>query len=261
MGAGSQPVWDGEKWVQPGADPQPVTEATPESPAPASPPTPPAEDASGADRLRATISRRPLASGAVCLAIGMVLAAAITAAITVPQISSATDERDNISAELANTEASLDQAHSARDHAQQVAARIRGQRDQIIGDARARASKLTDAAREKLGGINDQIQEAQAKLTSTQSELDDVTASLQQAQATKQMSTFKDGTWSVGDDVLAGTYRSTAGGNCYWEVLKSPSSGALNNIVDNGFGPNATITVSTGQWLHVEDCGTWSPGP
>lgn len=261
MTAGSEPIWDGEKWVTPGSDPQPATEASQASPSPTSPPTPPLEPASRADRLRATISRRPLASAAVCLGIGLLLAAAITAAITVPQISSANDDRDGLAATLADTQTSLEEAQNERDQAQQVATRIRGQRDEIISGAKAQATKLVDTAKQKLGDINDQIEQAQGELTSTQSKLDSVNASLEQAQATKQMSTFGDGTWSVGEDILAGTYRSTAGGGCYWEILKSPSGGGLNNIVDNGFGPNATITISTGQWLRVEDCGEWSPGP
>lgn len=261
MGTGSQPVWDGEKWVHPEGDEQTTTEVPHESPAPTAPSPPPAGQASGVDRLRATISRHPLTSAAVCLGVGLVLAAAITAAVTIPQINSATDERDSLSAQLASTRANLTEAQTKRNQAEEVANRIRGQRDQIINDAQDRAASMIKQAKDQLSDLDGQISSAQDELASTQSKLDSVNASLQQAQATKQMTTFGDGTWSVGEDILAGTYRSTAGGICYWEILRSPSGGGLNNIVDNGFGPNATITVSTGQWLRVEDCGTWSPGP
>src|SRR5436190_6691385 len=104
MGIGSGPVWDGEKWVHPGGDPQPSAPLT-ETPQSAEPqPSPPAESSGLVDRVRTTISHHPLTSGAVCLAIGLVLAAGITAAITSPQISSASSERDSLSAQLANTQ-------------------------------------------------------------------------------------------------------------------------------------------------------------
>lgn len=203
---------------------------------------------------------------ATCLALSSgLLLSAVVAAVVVGDKSSQIDELEK---QLADTEAqvavgqdSVAEAERERDAAKRRAAVITGRAGEIVGDAKAQAKELVGDAKEQVGDLNGQIQEAQSDLASTQGKLDSVTASLQQAQEQRQMSTFTDGTWSVGQDILAGTYRSSAGGSCYWEILNSPSGGGLNNIVDNGFGPGATITVASGQWLRVDGCGTWNPGP
>jgi hypothetical protein len=78
MEKGSRPVWDGEKWVRPGGNPQPLTPTNDAQPSNPAQPVPSAEPAGSSARLRTTISRHPLTSAAVCLSIGLVLAAAIT---------------------------------------------------------------------------------------------------------------------------------------------------------------------------------------
>lgn len=211
----------------------------------------------GTGRLRSWIARRPGAS--VLLAAAVTLG--IAAAIAIPILASKDSDISDLESQVADTSEELETAQAERDDAETVADAIKSRSDQIISSAKAQADKLVGDAEDKVDSLNDQIQQAESELTSTQSKLDSVNASLQQAQATEQMSTFSDGTWAVGEEILAGTYRSSAGGSCYWEILNAPSGGGLNNIVDNGFGPGATITVSTGQWVHVEDCGEWSPGP
>lgn len=69
--------------------------------------------------------------------------------------------------------------------------------------------------------------------------------------------TITDGTWTVGADIVAGTYKTTgAGGDCYWAILKTGSNGAdiVNNHVGGG---NLRVTLKAGQDFETERCGTW----
>jgi hypothetical protein len=77
---------------------------------------------------------------------------------------------------------------------------------------------------------------------------------------TSGSSTIEDGTWEVGADISAGTYRAHGGDSCYWEILKGPPSGdALENIVENDVASsNVIVTLSDGQWFNTDGCGTWS---
>lgn len=209
------------------------------------------------DRVRGAIAKRPLTGVVLAAVVGVLIAAAVA----IPMLASKSSEVDDLNASLAANAAELERVEGERDRAERVADAITSRRDQIISSAKEQAEGIVGDAKQKAADLNDQLQQAQSDLESTQGKLDSVNAELQQAQTTQEMSTFSDGTWAVGAEITAGTYRSTAGGSCYWEILNSPSGGGINNIVDNGFGPNATITVATGQWLHVDGCGTWSPGP
>ena len=201
-------------------------------------------------RVRAWVVKRPGTSLLLASALTLVVAAAIG----IPLLASKNSQVSDLESQVSSAEAERDEAVSAADA-------IESERDGIIADAEARADSIVGDAQKKANDLDDKIKEAEDELASKQSKLDDVTASLQSAQQTKDMSTFSDGTWAVGEEILPGTYRSTAGGNCYWAILKGPSGGGINNIVENGFGPNATITLSSGQYVEVSGCGEWSPGP
>jgi hypothetical protein len=69
--------------------------------------------------------------------------------------------------------------------------------------------------------------------------------------------TIPDGTWTIGEDFPAGTYRATgAPPECYWEVDRSGSNGS--DIVNNGAGPgNLRVVLKTGQDFHSQNCGDW----
>ena len=76
---------------------------------------------------------------------------------------------------------------------------------------------------------------------------------------TSGSSSIEDGTWEVGADIAAGTYRARGGDSCYWEILKGPPSGTnLENIVDDVGSSNVIVTLADGQWFNTRDCGTWS---
>lgn len=75
---------------------------------------------------------------------------------------------------------------------------------------------------------------------------------------TKATPYFEDGTWTVGVDIPAGTYRprEAADTDCYWEIDKGGTNG--EEILANGRGGGRpTITLKKGQDLTVEHCGIW----
>ncbi len=71
---------------------------------------------------------------------------------------------------------------------------------------------------------------------------------------------FGDGTYKVGEDIAAGSYKSagpregSAVPNCYW-ARKKDDSGSLDSIIANNGGAGATrITVKKGEYLEVSGC-------
>jgi hypothetical protein len=71
--------------------------------------------------------------------------------------------------------------------------------------------------------------------------------------------TFGDGTYRVGKDVPAGTYRSRGGDGCYWQRLKS-FSGGFGAIIANANprGPALVTILPTDKGFETNDCGTWT---
>jgi hypothetical protein len=70
---------------------------------------------------------------------------------------------------------------------------------------------------------------------------------------------FSDGTYRVGTDIQAGTYRSTASSTgCYWERLKG-FGGTLDDIIANylGISPTIVTIASTDVGFHSDGCGGW----
>jgi hypothetical protein len=73
--------------------------------------------------------------------------------------------------------------------------------------------------------------------------------------------TIEDGTWTVGEDVPAGTYRTTANvsSRCYWQITKTGGD-SVSDIVDNDIpgGGRPRVTLKRGQDFKTSNCGTWS---
>jgi hypothetical protein len=72
--------------------------------------------------------------------------------------------------------------------------------------------------------------------------------------------TFGAGTYRIGSDIPAGTYRTRASTNsCYWERLKS-FSGDLKDIIANDFGSGYMVVTikSTDKGFNSTRCGRWS---
>ena len=71
---------------------------------------------------------------------------------------------------------------------------------------------------------------------------------------------FSDGTYRVGPDIAAGTYRSVAtADNCYWARL-SGFGGTLDDIIANYFGNSPTIvTIAPADvGFRASNCGGWT---
>lgn len=87
-----------------------------------------------------------------------------------------------------------------------------------------------------------------------------VTVAPTPTQAPGPKSTFGSGTWSVGTDIAAGSYKVTkelpSSSFCYWAVLASPGS---DNIIQNDVvtGGLPEVTIQAGQGFKSQDCGTW----
>jgi hypothetical protein len=72
-------------------------------------------------------------------------------------------------------------------------------------------------------------------------------------------SPFSDGTYIVGVDVAAGTWRTSGGPSCYWE-RRSGFGGTLDDILANNFGGGSqVVTISpSDKGFQSKDCGTWT---
>jgi hypothetical protein len=71
---------------------------------------------------------------------------------------------------------------------------------------------------------------------------------------------FGDGTYTVGKDFKAGTYRAPGpGSNCYWERLKG-FGGSLDDIIaNNNTGDPSVETIEpTDKAFQTRGCGTWT---
>jgi hypothetical protein len=71
---------------------------------------------------------------------------------------------------------------------------------------------------------------------------------------------FPDGTYRVGPDIEAGTYRSVAPtDSCYWERLRG-FGGTLSDIIANfiGTGPTIVTIAPTDAGFRSERCGGWA---
>ncbi len=71
------------------------------------------------------------------------------------------------------------------------------------------------------------------------------------------MTSFGQGTFIVGTDMVPGTYRSQ-GGSCYWARL-SAFTGAFSAIIANHYGSRGLVTIkSTDKGFHSQGCGSWT---
>lgn len=80
------------------------------------------------------------------------------------------------------------------------------------------------------------------------------------AEKLKAANTVSDGTWTVGQDITAGTYRATSdvGSSCYWGICETGSNGS--NIIENDIpgGGRPSVALSAGQDFKSSRCGTWT---
>ena len=73
--------------------------------------------------------------------------------------------------------------------------------------------------------------------------------------------TITDGTWTVGEDIPAGTYKPQnpidPDALCYWAIYKSGTN--QENIIQNDLGGGGLpkVTLKVGQDFETNRCGTW----
>ncbi|EMY35812.1 hypothetical protein D477_002441 [Arthrobacter crystallopoietes BAB-32] len=111
-----------------------------------------------------------------------------------------------------------------------------------------------------------QAEEREAALEKGEAELKEAEAAVAErekkvsgAEKEKAENTIREGTWTVGVDIAAGTYRTTdsVGSTCYWGIYTSGTNG--DDIIANDIpgGGRPTVTLSKGQDFNTTRCGTW----
>ncbi|MEU0516680.1 hypothetical protein [Streptosporangium sp. NPDC006007] len=73
---------------------------------------------------------------------------------------------------------------------------------------------------------------------------------------------FTDGTYEVGKDIKAGTYRTTPGRitDCYWERSTAGGATIANDFVKNAPGGVTVTLMRRGEGFTSEGCGNWMRG-
>lgn len=76
----------------------------------------------------------------------------------------------------------------------------------------------------------------------------------------KAANTVGDGTWVVGKDIEAGTYRANTAvdSTCYWGIYQSGTNGS--QIIENDLpgGGRPSVVLAAGQDFKSSRCGTWT---
>jgi hypothetical protein len=127
----------------------------------------------------------------------------------------------------------------------------------VLSEAHAdTANEELDAARESQSTLEQREKELDARAE----ELDTREAAVQEVEDKVAASQITEGTWTVGVDVEAGTYRTSdaVSGDCYWAILRSGSNGSgivANDIVSGGY---PTVTLVDDQDFETSRCGTWN---
>lgn len=100
--------------------------------------------------------------------------------------------------------------------------------------------------------------ELEAQLAEREAAIAAREAAADQADAAANANSFGDGTYLVGVDIQAGTYRTTVTGNCYWERL-SGLSGSFEDLIANDLPTGSAIVEISASDLafSTQGCGTW----
>lgn len=98
----------------------------------------------------------------------------------------------------------------------------------------------------------DEAKKLKSDITTLEAQRDALKTEVGQAKRT----TVSDGVWQVGKDIDAGAYRAndSVTNRCYWEV--SAGDDIVQNDMPGGGYPQ--VTVSDGQQLKLQNCGTFT---
>lgn len=153
---------------------------------------------------------------------------------------------------------------------------VQSERDDLKADYGSLTKKY-DAVTGEYESLRDGIEAREEKVAAREADADKASADATAAEAavkkreeavtvaeqTKAANTIGDGTWTVGADIEAGTYRSTAnvGSSCYWGIYQSGTNGA--DIIENDIpgGGRPVVALSPGQDFNSTRCGSWEKQP
>jgi hypothetical protein len=145
----------------------------------------------------------------------------------------------------------------------------------LTGDLEASQAELADLRTElasrngeayaldtQVAGLKSEISRLEGQVSDLKGQVSDLKGkAAAQAQeggySVNAESSFEDGIWLVGEEIQPGTYRSPAGGSCYWARL-SGFDGFDGIITNGGFTKNQTVTISASdKGFETSSCGTW----
>ncbi|MHA7265682.1 hypothetical protein ACX8Z9_04760 [Arthrobacter halodurans] len=137
--------------------------------------------------------------------------------------------------------------------------------DELVGDY----NSLVSGMEEREAGLDERetdIEERESALETREGELRSVEAAVAKrekavtgAEEEKATNAIGNGTWTVGMDIAAGTYRtdSPVDSDCYWAILRTGTNGDIEeNDIPGGGRPS--VRLSEGQDFKSNRCGTWT---
>ena len=148
---------------------------------------------------------------------------------------------------------------------QDAQAQAASAKTQAATDVAAADQRATDAVNVAKAEVEKDAASRTATLDKRSSDLDGRSVALDQRdaaldtkEAAKKASTFGDGQYQVGVDIVAGTYHTDGGSSCYWE--KSTGGSNIGSIIDNenASGPVTLVIEPAVKFFETSSCGTWT---
>ncbi|KRE46002.1 hypothetical protein ASG92_11220 [Arthrobacter sp. Soil736] len=205
----------------------------------------PAEETFGMGSAPGSAPRRP---GGKKRALGVLVAVALLAGGTALGTTLPDPKASDAYRSLADARAG---AESERDT-------LRSDYDSLKSDYEALQAGMADKEA-KVQARETEVGQAEAAVKSAEAAVKKREESVTAAEKQKAANTVSDGTWTVGKDITAGTYRATAdvGSSCYWGIYETGSNGG--NIIENDLpgGGRPSVALSAGQDFKSSRCGTW----
>lgn len=127
-----------------------------------------------------------------------------------------------------------------------------------LADRDADISSLEDK-NQKLAASQEKVTKDAAAVKKAQKAVAARERAVSSTEAAVKANQFEDGTYQVGSDIQAGTYKADPGGSCYWARLRDLTGGA-NSILANGLpsGPTLVTILPSDTAFESDGCGTWT---
>lgn len=204
----------------------------------------PTRAAAGVRRFRAAPKNIKVAS-AVLLAVGIVLGIGVAAVGQAKPTETA--EYQALASRQKSTVEEVAQTQNIVDSLNQQIV----DKDAEISELEGKNQKLA-ASQEKVAKDSAAVKKAEKAVAARE-------RAASAAEAAKEANQFEDGTYQVGSDVQAGTYKAEPGGSCYWARLRD-LTGGVNSILANGLpsGPTSVTILPSDTAFESNGCGTWT---